>query len=740
VVRVVTPGMVLNNDLLDERANNFILSVFHNGSSCGLSCLDLSTGTFRVTQSADAGLVRDESGRIAPREIMLPESARENPRYDSFRETFKGKNLYYAPDDRFEHATARRKIMDQYNTRSLAGFGCESLKAGVAAAGALLYYVEDTQKQKLVHLKNLESYTLANHLLIDDTTCRNLELVAEIQSQGKKNTLLGVMDMTITPMGGRLLMQWIRYPLMDISDISARQDAVEAASRLAHERKRVRSALKSVFDLERLAGRIAMGQASARDLLSLCHSIKALPEVVSILNDFQPRLLKTDGEGFASLYTLANDIANAIVDDPPPTVTDGFMIRSGYDDRLDELIEIARDGKSLIARIEAREKARTGINSLKVRYNRVFGYYIEVSKNQSASVPEDYMRKQTLVNAERYITEELKDFETKVLTAQEQRAALEYEIFQQLRSAVVAQNRFVQEAAAYIARVDVLTALAELAEKNSYCRPKINNHGFIDISDGRHPVVEKLIPGNRFIANSIRMDNAGNQVLIITGPNMAGKSTVLRQVALIVIMSQMGSFVPARSADVCITDRIFTRVGALDNLSMGKSTFLVEMEETANIVNHAGPDSLVIMDEIGRGTSTYDGLSIAWAVAEYLHDLKGRGVKSLFATHYHELTDLEKTRPRVKNYNIAVKRVEEKIIFLHKLEKGATNKSYGIQVARLAGMPEALVRRAAKVLAGIEENLPDRNVPGAKKIKAQEGEAQKQLSLFHMHEKTLTEQ
>ncbi|MFO8111886.1 MAG: DNA mismatch repair protein MutS [Desulfosalsimonadaceae bacterium] len=739
VVRVVTPGMVLNNELLDERSNNYILSVCHDGQYGGLSCLDLSTGTFRVTQTAGAELLVDESRRISPSEILLPASAKDNHRYKAFCDAFGDKNLQYVSDECFDYSSARRRITEQFRTRSLDGFGCEHLTAGVSAAGALLNYIEDTQKRKLSHIGRLETYSLENHLLIDDITCRNLELLAALQTGGRKNSLLDIMDMTITAMGGRLLLQWIRYPLLNEAAIAARQDAVEAMAVRGHERKGVRSALKGVFDLERLSGRIAMGQANARDLAALCRSIRQFPAMVSVLTDFEG-LLHADGETFKPVYALAEEIEKAIVDDPPLTVTEGFMIRSGYDARLDELIEIARDGKSFIARIEAREKARTGINSLKVRYNKVFGYYIEVSKTHLSSVPEDFVRKQTLVNAERYITEELKDFETKVLTAQEQRAAIEYEIFQRLRSAVVEKNRFVQEAAAFIAQVDVVTALAELGEKNSYCRPDINTKGVIRIEEGRHPVVEKLTPGGRFVPNSIIMDNAENQVLIITGPNMAGKSTVLRQVALMVIMAQMGAFVPAASADICITDRIFTRVGALDNLSMGKSTFLVEMEETANIVNNASPDSLVIMDEIGRGTSTYDGLSIARAVAEYLHDLRGTGVKALFATHYHELTELEKTRPRVKNYNIAVKQVEDEIIFLHQLEKGATNKSYGIQVARLAGMPEAIINRARNVLAGIEAEGADKKNTVSKITSARERENYRQLSLFRLPEEVAAEQ
>lgn len=741
VVRVVTPGMVLSNELLDERSNNYVLSVFRATDGYGLASLDLSTGTLRLTQSDDMALMTDESRRIAPSEVILPESARENADYGMLAEAFGDECIRYNANDRFEYESARGRIMDQFGTRSLDGFGCEGLQGAVGAAGALLHYAEETQKRQLIHLKTPETYSLYSHLLIDEITCRNLELVAEIQAGGRKNALLGVMDMTVTAMGGRLLARWIRYPLLDPQAIGSRQDAVAAACFQAGPRQEVRASLKQVLDMERLAGRIAMGQGNARDLAALCRSIRALPGLIRALSGIDAKLFRVDESRFESMYAAADEIDRALVADPPQTVTEGFMIRRGYDGQLDELIDISRDGKSFIAEIEAGEKARTGINSLKVRYNKVFGYYIEVSKAHLASVPDDYIRKQTLVNAERYITQELKDVETKVLTAQERRAALEYEIFAQLREKVAAENRILQEAAGFAARADVLTALAELSEKYGYCRPEINTEGRIAIDEGRHPVVERLTPGGRFVPNSIRMDNAQDQVLIITGPNMAGKSTVLRQVALVVIMAQTGSFVPAKSADICITDRIFTRVGALDNLSMGKSTFLVEMEETANIVNNAGPDSLVIMDEIGRGTSTYDGLSIAWAVAEYLHDLGGRGVKSLFATHYHELTELEKTKQRVKNYNIAVQQSGDEIVFLHALEAGATNRSYGIQVARLAGLPPAVIGRAREVLAAIEKGAGEKKPRVNKQPeKPREKENYRQLSLFQRPEEIVAEE
>ncbi|MFW6297383.1 MAG: DNA mismatch repair protein MutS [Desulfosalsimonas sp.] len=703
VVRIVTPGMVVNSDLLDSRSNNFIMSLTLTDGGCGLSCLDLSTGLFRLCQSGDIATIFEEAGRIAPSELLLPASAQKETAYERFLESFDETAVSYLDDEAFSHAQARQRLIEQFKTRSLEGFGCERLKAGVSAAGALLYYVQDTQKQEIAHLSGLETYFPDRYLRIDDISCRNLELLANLRSGTRQATLLSVLDYTVTAMGGRRIKHWIRYPLLDPEAVADRLEAVEQAVEFSSERRAIRSGLKSVADLERLGGKLAMGQGNARDLVALRRSMEALPEIRAQLASFDASILEPDESIFPELAELAEKIAQAVVDDPPPAVNEGGMIRSGFDEKLDELISIARDGRSWLAELEAREKQATGIQTLKVRYNKVFGYYIEVSKSYADSVPDHYVRKQTLVNAERYITDELKSFENKVLGAQEQRATLEYEIFCTLKDAVTNSHKAIQSAADFAARTDVVCCLAEAAVNNDYIRPHINTGGHIRIEDGRHPVVEKLISGERFVPNTVGLDNRENQLLIITGPNMAGKSTVLRQVALIVIMAQMGSFVPAAGADISLTDRIFTRVGALDNLSQGQSTFMVEMEETANIMNNATPDSLVIMDEIGRGTSTFDGLSIAWAVAEYLHDLHAVGVKSMFATHYHELTELPRVKERVKNYSIAVREIKDEIIFLHQLVAGGTNRSYGIQVARLAGMPEKVVERAKKVLENVEK-------------------------------------
>jgi DNA mismatch repair protein MutS len=701
VVRVITPGMIIENEFLDEKTNNFILSVLTRKEQIGLAFLDISTGTFRVTESPDLKAIIDETLRVSPREVIIPEGLKNEGSLSIIRQSLNHTATTFLEDRLFSYARSRQQLTEQFNTVTLEGYGCETLKAAVGAAGALMHYVQETQKQKVAHLTGIETYNLHSYLWVDDISCLNLEVVKNIRTGQKKGTLLGILDKAITPMGGRLLRHWLRYPLLATDPIADRHDAVEEAIKKPMEREQVRGILKSVYDLERLSSKITMGQCNARDLVALKQSLQKLPDIWAQLSEFESALLHPfdSNEG---LSILAAQIETAIREDAPPTVHDGGMIKSGYHSQLDELIQISQDGKGWLVKLEAEEKEKTGLSSLKVRYNKVFGYYIEISKAQSKEVPANYVRKQTLVNAERYITDELKIFENKVLNAEEKRSALENKIFNELRAEVTQQNVDIQNVAKFIACLDCLFAFAEVSVQNGYCRPNLNKEGILDIQEGRHPVVEKMIAGERFIPNSVQLDNTDNQVLIITGPNMAGKSTVLRQVALLVIMAQAGSFVPADKANIPITDRIFTRVGALDNLSAGQSTFMVEMEETANILNNATSESLVIMDEIGRGTSTFDGLSIAWAVAEYLHDLDTVGVKTLFATHYHELTELARQKHRVKNYNIAVKEWNEEIIFLRKLIEGATNRSYGIQVARLAGIPDYVIKRSKTILYQIE--------------------------------------
>ena len=731
VVRVITPGMIVDHELLDARTNNFVLALNIRPDRSGLAYLDLSTGTFRLTEAAAAESIIEEALRVAPQEVLLPESARKTPFYHAAQQVFGNVTCGYLADRNFDHRTCYERLTKQFQTLSLEAFGCENMPVAVSAAGAIMKYVSETQKQPVGHITRMETYQLERYLLVDERSRRNLELTGNLQDGGRRGTLLAVMDKTVTPLGARLLKSWLRTPLLDLEKISARQDAVAEAFQKSGERRILRTHLKAVHDLERLRTKIVMGRSNARDLVALKQSLLILPDIWKVLKEFDATSLdpKMDPD---ALLALAELIDKSIREDAPPVVSEGGMIKPGFNAELDELVAISRDAKSWLASLEAQERERTGISTLKVSYNKVFGYYLEVPKRRSESVPAHYVRKQTLVNAERYITDELKTFETRVLGAEDQRHALEHELFKEICESVVEVQKAIGEAALFISRLDCLTTMAEIAQDNDYHRPEWNDDGRIHIEDGRHPVVEKMISAERFVPNTIRMDNEKEQILVITGPNMAGKSTVLRQVALLVIMAHMGSFIPARKASLGITDRIFTRVGALDNLSQGQSTFMVEMQETANILNHASADSLIILDEIGRGTSTYDGLSIAWAVAEYLHDLHGCGVKTLFATHYHELTELAEVKTRVRNLNIAVKEWNDQIIFLRKLVAGGTNRSYGIQVARLAGIPLAVIARAKKILYQIESGAyPGEHHGRQAPLRSGKTNSATQLDLFH---------
>ncbi|MBW2512953.1 MAG: DNA mismatch repair protein MutS [Deltaproteobacteria bacterium] len=705
VVRVVTPGMILENELLDASSNNYVLSAVFENNRIGLAYLDISTGTFRVMESGDMGTVIEETFRISPSEVILPPQENVSPHITRYMEAVKEFHPTALEAKAFEYRPARNRLLKSFGTVSLEGFGCETLRQGVRAAGALVFYVQETQKQPLEHIHRIETYSLDSYLFMDDQSYKNLEIEKNLHSNTRKGTLLSTMDMTMTAMGSRMLKQWMRYPLTDPTQIIARYDALDVARNQYQSTCEIRDLLHRIYDVERLRSKISMGHANARDLLSLKQSLQNLPAISRLLATFQSPLFELSFDQ-QSLESIALHIEQAIREDAPPTLHEGGMVKEGFDPALDELIQLTRDGKNWLVNLEKQEKERTGITALKVRYNKVFGYYLEIPKTRLNAVPDHYIRKQTLVNAERFITEELKRFEEKVMGAEDKRAEMEFDILNTIKALVMGKNDDLEAAGVFLARLDCLLTLAIVSLENNYTRPDINTEGILHIQDGRHPVIEKMIAGERFVPNTLSMDNHQNKVLIITWPNMAGKSTVLRQVALTVLMAQMGSFVPAKKTSINITDRIFTRVGALDNLSQGQSTFLVEMQETANILNHASQESLVIMDEIGRGTSTFDGLSIAWAVAEYLHDLNGNGVKTLFATHYHELTELSKEKERVKNFNITVKEWNDEIIFLRKLVEGGTNRSYGIQVARLAGIPETVIRRATRILAYIENKNP----------------------------------
>ena len=702
VVRVITPGMVVDTDILDARCNNFLMALYIRQGRYGIAHLDISTGTFRVTESSQFDKVADECRRIEPRETLLAESHREAPEVKALIENLGETSVNFVKDEHFDLESAQARLLRQFKTHSLEGFGCNEWRAGIGAAGALLQYADEAQKGELVHITGIASYSLSEFMLVDETSKRNLELFETIRTGAKRGSLLGIMDQTITAMGARMLRAWLQYPLLDLEEIKLRLDAVEEAKEKLPARHSVRKALQEIHDLQRLNARIALDRCNARDLIALKDSIQKLPQIRSLLDGFTSQLFVDVTSKWDDLADVESLIEDAISDEPPLTTREGGIIKPGFDEKLNGLIRSSREGKDWISRLQAEERQATGINSLKVGFNKVFGYYIEVSKTNVDSVPAHYIRKQTLVNAERYITEDLKTYEAKVLGAEEEQAQLEYELFCAVREKVAQNNRRIARMGDTVSKLDVLLSLAELAVQNGYVKPVVHGGDSLFLEESRHPVIEKLVSSERFVPNTIEMDDTSQQVLIITGPNMAGKSTVLRQVALLVLMAQVGSFVPAEAASVGVVDRIFTRVGALDNLAAGQSTFMVEMQETANILNTASERSLVILDEIGRGTSTFDGLSIAWAVAEFLHDWKGRGIKVLFATHYHELTDLVITKPRVKNYNVAVKEWNEEVIFLRKLVEGGTNRSYGIQVARLAGIPPEVLKRAKEILKNIE--------------------------------------
>nr|WP_321399216.1 DNA mismatch repair protein MutS [uncultured Desulfobacter sp.] len=734
IIRVITPGMILNDSLLDRSTNNFLVAISKTPDHAGLACIDISTGSFTTCQTErPSGVIPyallDEALKLAPKEVLLPESFKSDPAMAAVRKAFSHIQISYLDNHTFRPDNARQLLTEQFATRSLEGFGIERMPACISAAGAAISYVRDTQLADTSHIYKISSYNLNDFMVIDDRSCKNLELLTNIQTQSPKGSLIHILDKTVTAMGGRLIKQWIRYPLVDKDQIQQRLGAIEELIGAPAIHQMLGDLLKSVYDLERLGSRISMGQGNARDMLALKNSLSVLPDLFRQIEPFESPILNgvgMDKNLVPDLEALAQLIGKAIREDAVHVLNEGNLINDGYSPELDELLFITRDGKSWIAKTEKKEKEATGLSSLKIKYNKVFGYFIEVSKAQSDKVPDHYIRKQTLVNAERFITQDMKAVEDTIFNAQERRNTLEYEIFCTIREKVAQRAKDILTMAQFIAAIDVVQGLAKAAVENAYVKPGINDDRRIDIQDGRHPVVEKLIQGERYVPNSIALDDTQCQQILITGPNMAGKSTVLRQVALTVLMAQMGSFVPAAGASICITDRIFTRVGALDNLSSGQSTFMVEMEETANIVNNATEKSLVILDEIGRGTSTYDGMSIAWAVAEYLHDLNGKGVKTLFATHYHELLQLEELKPRIKNYNIEVKEFNDNIVFLRSLVKGGTNRSYGIQVARLAGVPDDIIDLAKSVLASAEQHpttpvpssQPDKKKKGAKKRNA----------------------
>jgi len=701
VVRTVTPGTVMAPDLLDETANNYLAALTISGSGGGVAFVDVSTGEFLAAQ-VDARVEQtllDELTRMAPAEVLVSEGLDE-ALLERLRGRFDGTAFTARPVDDFDAAIAGERLMEQLGLGTLKGLALDDAPEATACAGAVLAYVKRTQRDRVPHLRFPKRYSPAHFVVLDGNTQRNLELTESLADRRRRGTLLGVLDRTLTSMGGRKLRHWILHPLVDVDEIRARLDAVEQLHEDAEMRLELREALKGVGDLERLLGRLTSKSGNARDLKALGRSLEQVPVMRGALERAAAPLLCELRDSTDDLADVTTWVDQAIVDEPPALITEGELFKDGYDEELDGLRTLVRGGRDWIATLQKDESERTGIPKLKVGYNKVFGYYIEVSKASVHLVPEDYQRKQTLVNAERYVTPTLKQREEEIVTAQERMQKLEYDLFTALRDRIAAEAPRIQATADAVATVDTLLSLAEVASAKVYTKPDVNDSDELRLRDARHPVVEDLMSRGEFVPNDVTLEPSEASLLIVTGPNMAGKSTYLRQVALVTLMAQMGSFVPAAEAHVGVVDRIFTRVGASDNLVRGESTFMVEMIETANILNTATPRSLIVLDEIGRGTSTFDGISIAWSVAEHMHD--SIRAKTLFATHYHELTDLANKLERAKNVNVAVREWNGRVVFLYRIVDGGADHSYGIQVAKLAGLPPNVLDRAREILEGLE--------------------------------------
>jgi len=704
VVRIITPGTVIENTMLDEKKNNFICGIYKNGDEAGVCFIDISTGQASACSLSGkdaASLVLGEVCKFSPAEaIVNREFFDEKSACDYMRETL---NMNIEVNDGiFENASAEDSIKSHFETDDVAKLGLSVNSLAVNACGGLLSYIHETQKTNLSHINKLEVYSREQYMLLDETARRNLEVCETMRGKEKRGSLLWVLDKTRTSMGGRLIRSWLEKPLMDVDEINARLDAVEVLTLEAITREEISESLRSVRDIERLIGRVVYGIANGRDLVAMANTFEVLPRIKEKLSCLSADMLgeiNREIDELSDLYTL---ISEAIDDEPPVSIREGKIFREGYNAEVDKLRDIVENGTSYLTKLALSEKEKTGIKNLKIGYNRVFGYYIEVSKSNIADVPDYYIRKQTLANGERYITDELKELEGQILGAREMVCRLEGEMFRELCERIAENVKRVQETSAALARLDVLTSLASVASRFGYSRPKVGTKEKILIKDGRHPVVERVMKDALFVPNDANLDCGDNRMAIITGPNMAGKSTFMRQVALITLMAQIGSFVPAKSAEIGVVDRIFTRIGASDDLASGQSTFMVEMNEVSEIIKKATKRSLIILDEIGRGTSTFDGMAIARAVIEFVADKKCIGAKTLFATHYHELTELEGKLPGVKNYNIAVKKHGFDITFLRKIVRGSADDSYGIEVARLAGIPDSVVYRAREILESLE--------------------------------------
>ncbi len=704
VVRIVTPGTNLNLQSLEETRNNYLMCIVYFPGKTGISVADVTTGDYYLTEVEDTRRLQDEINKYAPSEIICNEPFFVSGFDIDDLKTRLHITVFSLAAHYFDEDLCRRSLMKHFHVSTLKGLGLEDFPTGMIAAGALLQYLYETQKTPLEHFTHLYPYLTTKYMLLDSSTRRNLELTETLREKQKTGSLLGVLDRTKTAMGGRLLRKYLEQPLIDREKMERRLDAVEALCRRSMDRDELREYLTAVYDLERLLGRVSYKTANPRDLIAFRNSLAMMPSIKTVLGDLGGELLQEINSHIDALEDIYHLIDDAIIEEPPIAIRDGGIIKEGFDADIDMLRSAKTDGKKWLAELETADRERTGIKNLRIKYNKVFGYYFEVTNSYQHLVPEDYVRKQTMANAERYTTPRLKELEDAILNAEDKLSTLEYEMFCHIRDEIAGQMERIQRTARAVAKLDVLASLSYVAERNHYVRPALNEKGVIDIKDGRHPVVEKMINDGMFIANDTYLDNKNRCIAVITGPNMAGKSTYMRQTALIVLMAQIGSFVPAAKADIGIVDRIFTRVGASDDLSSGQSTFMVEMNEVANILRNATPDSLLILDEIGRGTSTFDGLSIAWAVIEHISNRRILGAKTLFATHYHELTELEDKMDNVNNYCIAVKEKGDDIVFLRKIVKGGADKSYGIQVAKLAGVPDMVIDRAKEIVEQLSDN------------------------------------
>ncbi|HEX2961826.1 MAG TPA: DNA mismatch repair protein MutS [Ignavibacteriales bacterium] len=731
VIEVVTPGVALSDKLLDHKRNNYLAALCLKDGMAGISFCDISTGEF-FTYEVSADTILSQLELISPAEILIQKKDKDE--VQKLTERWSQSVRFTKMDDWiFNFEYCRDNLLSHFKTVNLKGFGIDHLTSGIIAAGVILQYLQDTQKVNLTHLNKISRYNPSEYMMLDSATKRNLEITYTMNDGAREGSLISIMDKTETAMGGRMLKKWISAPLRKLEPVLQRQECIEEFVGNKALRNGLTSELKEVGDLERLISKVCTGKANPREIISLKNSLKKIPVIKEFLNQVTSPVLCKISSRLESLEKTVTLVEEAISEYPPLALNDGGVIAYGFNPELDELRDLSKNAKSWIANLQKSERERTGISSLKVSYNKVFGYYIEISNANLGKIPDDYIRKQTLVNGERYITPELKTYEDKILNAEEKIADLEYQLFNEIRQSVSLQAEAIQMNAQLIAMLDCYLSFAECAVQYNYVKPEVNESDIVDIKDGRHPVVERILrPGEKFTPNSYHLDNSETQVIVLTGPNMAGKSVYLRQLGLIVLLAQVGSFVPAREASIGLVDKIYTRVGASDNISAGESTFLVEMQEAANILNNATSKSLILLDEIGRGTSTFDGISIAWAITEYLHENPDLSAKTLFATHYHELNEMATIFPRIKNFKVEVREYGDKVIFLHKVSPGGADHSYGIQVAQMAGLPEFVTKRAKEILENLEgKELTPMEVKKARlaKMKAKD---EMQLSFFEV--------